>query len=70
VSSLISAVEAGNGVALVPDSMGCIAGPRLKLMPLAPQPEPLVIGLIYPKTGLSINGGTFAQCAKQVSQSP
>lgn len=45
VSSLISAVEAGQGVALVTESLGCLAGRRLKLVPLTPDPPPLVIGV-------------------------
>jgi DNA-binding transcriptional LysR family regulator len=34
VSSLIAAVEAGNGVAIAVQSLACTAGPRLKLIPL------------------------------------
>ncbi len=46
VTSLIAAVEAGRGVAVAPDSLACLAGPRLKLVPLDPQPEPFsVIGV-------------------------
>ena len=44
-TSLIAAVEAGHGVALVPASLGCLAGPRLKLKNLVPNPEPLMVGL-------------------------
>jgi LysR family transcriptional regulator, benzoate and cis,cis-muconate-responsive activator of ben and cat genes len=44
-TSLIAAVEAGRGVALVPASLGCLAGPRLKLRSLTPAPEALVVGL-------------------------
>ena len=49
VSSLISAAEAGHGVALVTESLACLAGPRLKLVPLSPAPMPLVIGACWPK---------------------
>jgi DNA-binding transcriptional LysR family regulator len=46
VTSLIAAVESGRGVAVAPDSLACLAGPRLKLVPLEPQPEPFsVIGV-------------------------
>ncbi len=48
-TSLIAAVEAGRGVALVPASLGCLAGPRLKLRSLTPNPEPLVVGLVRRK---------------------
>ena len=53
VSSLISAVEAGTGVALMPASLACIAGARLKLLPLSPAPEPLVAGIASLKSGIS-----------------
>lgn len=45
-TSLIAAVEAGRGVALVPASLGCLAGPRLKLRSLTPAPEPLLVGVV------------------------
>lgn len=43
VTSLIAAIEVGRGVAVVPDSLACLAGPRLKLVPLNPQPEPFAV---------------------------
>jgi LysR family transcriptional regulator, benzoate and cis,cis-muconate-responsive activator of ben and cat genes len=45
-TSLIASVEAGRGVALVPASIECLAGPRLKLLPIVPDPAPLKIGLV------------------------
>ncbi len=65
VSSVISAVEAGNGVALVPQSTACIAGPRLKLLPLSPAPEPVKIGVVSLKTNLSDTAEKFLQCARE-----
>jgi DNA-binding transcriptional LysR family regulator len=49
VSSLISGLEACTAGAIVPESMSCIAGSRLKLLPLVPDPKPLVVGVIMPK---------------------
>jgi DNA-binding transcriptional LysR family regulator len=46
VTSLIAAVESGRGVALVPGCMTCLAGERLKLLPLTPAPKPLVVGAV------------------------
>jgi DNA-binding transcriptional LysR family regulator len=43
VTSVIAAVESGRGVAVAPDSLACLAGPRLKLVPLNPQPEPFAV---------------------------
>ena len=45
VTSLIASVEAGRGVALVSKSFNCLAGPRLKILPLHPPPPPLVVGI-------------------------
>ena len=35
-ASLIAAIESGAGIAVVPLSFSCSAGPRLKLIPLCP----------------------------------
>lgn len=64
VSSLVAAIAAGNGVAIVPDSLRCIAGERLKLVMLSPDPKPLVIGIILPKVGLAPATGSFLRCIK------
>ncbi|HEY3857084.1 MAG TPA: LysR substrate-binding domain-containing protein [Verrucomicrobiae bacterium] len=47
VTSLIAAVEAGRGMALAPASLRCLAGPRLKLLPIRPTLAPLVIGAMH-----------------------
>jgi DNA-binding transcriptional LysR family regulator len=44
-TSLIAAVEAGRGIALVSQGFDCLAGPRLKIRPLQPPPPPLVVGI-------------------------
>jgi DNA-binding transcriptional LysR family regulator len=65
VSSLIAAVEAGNGVAIVPQSLACTAGPRLKLIPFSPAPPPLVVGAAWAGHGLTAAAGQFLQCARE-----
>ena len=67
VTSLITAVEAGSGVALVSESLACIVGPRLKLLPLLPAPEPLVIGAAWLKRALNPTAERFVQFAKAVT---
>ena len=47
VTSLIAAVETGRGIALVPGCLACMVGPRLKILPLEPSPEPLIVGAAY-----------------------
>jgi len=67
VSSLIAAVEAGNGVAIAPQSLTCTAGPRLKLIPFSPAPAPLVIGAAWSKDGLTAAAERFLKCAKETT---
>ena len=45
--SLIAAVEALRGVAIVPSVIRCLTSGRLKLRPLRPKPEALVVGFAY-----------------------
>lgn len=52
-TSLIAAVEASRGVAIVPSSLACLAGSRLKLIEIQPAPEPLVVGVAYEPRRLS-----------------
>jgi DNA-binding transcriptional LysR family regulator len=67
VSSLIAAVEAGSGVAVAPQSLTCAAGPRLKLIPLLPAPEPLVVGAAWPKAGLTATAERFLKSARETA---
>jgi DNA-binding transcriptional LysR family regulator len=65
ITSLIAAVEAGGGVALVSGSVACLAGPRLKLIPVLPAPEPLVVGAAWSKDGPAPAAERFLKCAKE-----
>jgi len=65
VSSLTSAIEAGGGVAVTPQSLSCIAGARLKLLPLTPEPTPLVIGVLSPRVGVGTAAEAFIRIAKK-----
>jgi len=66
VTSLISAVEAGNGVAIAPESIRCISGPRLKLVPFSTPVDPLSVGAAW--LTLSAAAKHFLNCAKLVSR--
>jgi DNA-binding transcriptional LysR family regulator len=63
-ASLIAAVESGAGVAVVPQGFSCSAGPRLKLLALSPAPEPVVIGAVWSKAGLTATAESFWKAAK------
>jgi DNA-binding transcriptional LysR family regulator len=64
-TSLIAAIEAGRGVALVSQRLDCLAGPRLKVRPLQPAPPPLVIGVAYRKEANSAATVNFIAAAKR-----
>lgn len=66
-ASLIAAVEAGSGVAIVTESMACVAGPRLKLIRLSPAPAPFVIGAAWPKAGLTPVAASFLKCVREAA---
>ena len=65
VASLIAAVEAGDGVALVTESMACVAGSRLSLIRIVPAPNPLVIAAVWPEGRLSATAEQFLSCARR-----
>ncbi|HLP78691.1 MAG TPA: LysR substrate-binding domain-containing protein [Candidatus Paceibacterota bacterium] len=65
VSSLIPAVEAGAGVAMVPQSLSCVVGNRLKLLRITPEPAPLILGIASLPTKLTVAAETFWQCARK-----
>ena len=52
-TSIIAAVEAGRGVALVPSSLACIVGTRVKLIPLRPALPPILVGALWRKENQS-----------------
>lgn len=66
-TSLVAAVEAGCGVALVPQSLDCSAGRRVKLVRLSPPPPPLVIGAAWPDARLTAAAEQFLRSAKETT---
>ena len=63
--SLIAAVEAGRGLAMVPACLACLAGPRLKLRPLKPAPPPLIVGIVTRRGVLTPLEQRFVDAARQ-----
>jgi DNA-binding transcriptional LysR family regulator len=68
VTSMIAAVESGVGVALLAESVTCMAGPRLKLIPVSPPLKPMVIGAAMNATHHAPAAEQFLKCAKAVAQ--
>ena len=55
ITSLIADVEVGRGFALVPSCVACMAGPRLKLLPLRPALPPIPVGAVWrPEAGTAL----------------
>jgi DNA-binding transcriptional LysR family regulator len=63
-TSLIAAVEAGRGVALVFQTFAVVAGRRLALRPLKPAPPPLPIAVAYRKDGISGPAAAFLDAVR------
>ena len=68
IAGLISAVEAGAGVALAGDRFGHIFGQRVKILPLTPEPPLVPLGLAAPKGSLSPAAEKLWECAVQAVQ--
>ena len=64
---LISAIEAGTGVALVVDLLVKSFGSRMKLVRLTPEPKPIGFGIAARKGRLSPATEKFWQCAKEAA---
>ena len=61
---MVAAVEAGYGLALATQSLACSVGSRLKLIPLSPEPPPLIVGAAWPREGLTPAAELFLKCAR------
>jgi LysR family transcriptional regulator, benzoate and cis,cis-muconate-responsive activator of ben and cat genes len=66
-TSLIPAIEAGRGVALVSESFIYSAGKRVKLLRLTPEPKPEIFGIAAPLDPLSTAAEKFWQCARRAA---
>jgi DNA-binding transcriptional LysR family regulator len=63
-TSIIAAVEAGRGIALVPSSLACMVGTRVKLIPLKPALPPIPVGALWLKANDSEMVKKFVAAAK------
>jgi DNA-binding transcriptional LysR family regulator len=61
VTSIVAAVESGNGFALVPGCVACMVGPRLKLIPLASAPL-ISVGAIWRRGPVAALTEKFIAC--------
>jgi LysR family transcriptional regulator, benzoate and cis,cis-muconate-responsive activator of ben and cat genes len=65
-SAVMSAVEAGTGVAIATD-FGYSFGNRLKFLHVTPEPKPISVGIVGTKGRLSPAAEKFWQCAKEAA---
>ena len=66
MSGVMSAVEAGTGVAVAVD-FGYSFGNRVKFLHLTPEPKPFSVGIVATKGRLSPAAEKFWQCAKEAA---
>ena len=66
-SGIISAVEAGTGVAIGADTLGHSFGNRVKVLHITPEPKPISVGIVGAKGRLSPAAEKFWQCAKEAA---
>jgi DNA-binding transcriptional LysR family regulator len=66
--AVMSAVEAGTGVAIATD-FGHSFGNRLKFLHVTPEPKPISVGIVGTKGRLSPAAEKFWQCAKEAAPS-
>src|SRR5438094_5380911 len=69
MTSVVSAVEAGTGVAVAVEALGYAFGNRVKLVRLTPEPKPISFGIAARKGRLSPATEKFWQCAKEAATS-
>src|SRR6266705_303543 len=69
MTSVVSAVEAGTGVAVAVEALGYTFGHRVKLVRLTPEPKPISFGIAARKGRLSPATEKFWQCAKDAAAS-
>jgi DNA-binding transcriptional LysR family regulator len=65
-SAVVSAVEAGTGVAIATD-LGYSFGKRLKFLHVTPEPKPISVGIAGTKGRLTPAAEQFWQCAKEAA---
>jgi DNA-binding transcriptional LysR family regulator len=64
VTSIVAAVESGDGLALMPQCVACMVGPRLKLIPLAAPAPQVPVGAAWKKESLTDTGREFIAAAE------
>lgn len=67
MTSLITAIESGRGIALVSKSLSCFSGPRLQYRPITPAPEPFHVAIAWREKGLKKSTRALITAAQSVA---
>jgi LysR family transcriptional regulator, benzoate and cis,cis-muconate-responsive activator of ben and cat genes len=65
--ALVTALETGSGVAILPQSLALTTGSRIKLIPIVPSPPPLVVGVAWVPSRLTPAAGRFLEVARSLA---
>jgi DNA-binding transcriptional LysR family regulator len=66
--SLITALEAGSGIAILPQNLELTTGVRIKLVPISPSPSPIIIGAAYLASQQNVAAARLLQCAREAAK--
>jgi DNA-binding transcriptional LysR family regulator len=69
MTSLITAIEMGRGLALVSQSIRSFSGPRLVFRPLTPAPQPFCLGIAWRASTLDPSTRALIAAAKEMAPS-
>jgi len=69
-AGLVAAVEAGCGLAVVPQSLGLSVGSRLKLLRIQPDPPPISVGVAWAPDGIAAAAQRFLRSARASAARP
>lgn len=67
--SLVTAIEAGSGIAILPQNLEMTTGARIRLVPISPSPSPIIIGMAYPANRRDPVSIRLRQCARVATKS-
>ncbi len=67
---VVTALEAGSGVAVLPQSLELTTGSRLKLIPIVPAPSPLVIGVAWVPARITPTAEQFLRVTRELAKKP
>lgn len=62
---LVTALETGSSIAILPQSLALTTGSRIKLIPIVPSPSPLVVGVAWVSSRITPAAERFLRVARE-----